>query len=131
MLRDDWFMRQLHEAADAIARAFDNQIAGRFDDALEVLDEGWNGLLANDRTIFEMVDDATAATLLGDARRVRAAARLAQAEGEVLAARGEPGAAAGRWRRALALFTAAHAAHPVPEDAEYLATVRERLGEES
>lgn len=122
-------MRQIHEAAAAVARAFDNQAAGNLDEALQDIEDGWAGLLESERSFIDMLDPATAARILGSGDRVRAAAQLYRAEGEVHAARGDLALARQNLQRALVFLEEAQRSAPAESDAGEIAALRERIEE--
>ncbi|RMG18594.1 MAG: hypothetical protein D6729_06820 [Deltaproteobacteria bacterium] len=109
MFREDWLERVIQEIADLLAGALDLAHRGEHEAALEQIERGYARLLGPQRELLGLVDGASLATLLGDAEKTRALARLLQAEATVHQARGD--ARAARRAEALAEGLSAAASH--------------------
>lgn len=94
VIRDDWFLRQLHAAIEAIARAFTHVAAGDAELAEAEIEDAYAALLGPNRPLLGVVDPETLARLLGSEEAIRALARASEADAALRRALGdEPGGA--------------------------------------
>jgi len=129
VFRDDYVMRQIQQAMEAVARAFGALAGARREEAFEELDQAYDALLEHNRGMMDVVDTATLARLVGSPERVRALAKVSKADGDLRAELGDEVAAARAQARALALLRIAHAEDPDDEDADLLAELERATGE--
>lgn len=129
MFRDDYLMRQIERAMEAVARAFGALAGARREEAERELDGAYDALLEHNRGMMDVVDPVTLARLVGSPAKVRALARVSRADGDLRRELGDPAGAARAHRRALALLRVAHAEDPEEGDPELLAELEARLGE--
>lgn len=123
MLREDYLLKLVREAAAAIARALGKVEEERLDEAQRELDEAWKRLLKMPRDLFFMLDERTVSESIGDDATVRVAARACVAEAQLLARRGDAAGARARHRRALSLYGHVGVGE-APEDVEALAIAK-------
>ena len=127
MLREDYLLKLVRQAAEAIARALKLSDEERHDEAARELAEAWQRLLKMPRDLFFMLDERTVSESIGDAATVRVAARACVAEARLLERRGDRAGARTRHRRALSLYGHVGVGD-APEDAEALAAAKAALG---
>jgi hypothetical protein len=104
VIRDDWFLRQLHAAIEAIARAFTNLAAGDVELAETDIEDAYAVLLGPNRPLLGVVDTETLARLLGSPDAVRALARASDADAALRRTTGDEAGAGRCAERALALY---------------------------
>lgn len=104
MLREDYLLKLVRQAAEAIARALKLTEEEQLDGAERELGEAWQRLLKMPRDLFFMLDERTVSESIGDVATVRVAARACVAEALLLERRGQAAAARSRFRRALSLY---------------------------
>ncbi|MCA9639873.1 MAG: hypothetical protein H6718_20515 [Polyangiaceae bacterium] len=121
MLKQDFVMRIIEKAMQAIARALGYQAKGEDTRALEALSEAYLDLLRVDRQTFETLDIKTLVTLLGPPEVVRTLARVMTIEARTFERMDRPYLAKQRRTRATELYLAVG----VGDDAEDLAALRE------
>ncbi|MBX3184777.1 MAG: hypothetical protein KIT72_07985 [Polyangiaceae bacterium] len=117
MLRDDFIMKQLQRALEAMARAVGMQVRGDDEAALKQLQQGYLEALRVDRHTFEELDTGTLVSLLGPKETVRILARLMTTEARSLERLGQVDLAARRRTRAIEFYGAVGAD---PDDKETL-----------
>ncbi|HEY2958234.1 MAG TPA: DUF6483 family protein [Actinomycetota bacterium] len=111
----DYLMRQIEQAAQALARILVAARGGNRDEALALFDEAYRPLVGVSGRVVASLDEEQLLTLLTsgsapDPRRVGVAIELLVTEADLLAEKGEVGPAAAHYRRALGL-TAYLASH--------------------
>jgi tetratricopeptide (TPR) repeat protein len=104
----DYLMRQIEQVGQMLAAILGLAKGGRGDEALGMFDEAYKPLLGVGSRVVVALDDAQLVDLLTsgsnpDLRRVVLALELLKAEADLYAGAGQPGEAAVRYRRALAL----------------------------
>src|SRR5436190_13512878 len=75
MIREDFLMRLIRQATEAIARMIRKRDDGEYDAAQRDADGAYD-LLGIPRELCDVVDTPTLAGLLGEAEKIRVAARL-------------------------------------------------------
>ena len=83
MLRQDYILRLIEQAAAALARAFAALAGKQYDMALAELSQAFNAASKLDRRSFDALDTRTVARLLGSPEQLRMVARVLAAEAEV------------------------------------------------
>ncbi len=121
MLKQDFVMRIIEKAMQAIARALGYQAKGEDTSAMEALQEAYLDLLRVDRETFESLDTKTLVTLLGPPEVVRTLARVMTIEARTLDRMERPYLATQRRTRAAELYLAVG----VGEGTDDLAALRE------
>jgi tetratricopeptide (TPR) repeat protein len=101
-------MRQIEQVGQMLAHILGLAKGGRGDEALGMFDEAYKPLLGVGSRVVAVLDDAQLVDLLTsganpDLRRVAMACELLKAEADLYAGAGQPGEAAVRYRRAVAL----------------------------
>ncbi len=127
MIRDDYVLRQIQKAIEAIARAFRHQAAADPDQAIEQIQQAYSDLLEHNLAMMDVVDPETLARLVGSHAKVRALAQLSLADGELRQAGGDEAAARRAFARAHTLARIANEGDPRPDDSELLARIEQRL----
>ncbi|MCA9582758.1 MAG: hypothetical protein KC416_13255 [Myxococcales bacterium] len=100
MIQDDYLMRKITRAVEAIARALLGKGQDAEEQALEELDVVLADLLGPHRSMFDQLDATTMARLLGSDELVRTVADTCDAEATLLTRRGETRRATLRRRQA-------------------------------
>lgn len=108
MYQRDYLMRQIEQVGRMLAHILGLAKGGRGDEALGMFDEAYKPLIGVGSRVVAVLDDAQLVDLLTsgsspDLRRVQLAMELLKAEADLYAGAGQPGEAALRYRRALAL----------------------------
>ncbi len=132
MIRDDYVMRMVRQAAEAIARALELFDKGEIDAAERQADSALGQALGPRRDMYGLVDTPTLISMIGTAELVRAVARASWLAGELHLRRGRPKKARGSFLRAWELFQhagvgPAEEAAPAPPDGELMARIAARL----
>jgi hypothetical protein len=130
-IEDDFVLRLIKQIVELIERLIEQLTRAQaaevdLEKAGQSIDEAYKRLLNMDRQLFETLDVGNLARVLGDPDRIERTARLMQAEGDLLRARGDHRAADRRHRRALGLLKAA-APNPAVDDLLKSLTERTRL----
>jgi hypothetical protein len=105
--QEDFLLRQIRQAIEAIARAMGLKGAGKLEEAKEELGAAAAELLGPVAPLALHVDVTTAAHLIGDAGRIDALAKLLVAEAELYEVAGDATAAARATERARGLVAEA------------------------
>ena len=121
MIREDYILRLVKQLADSVRRIARLRGRGDHEEAMAEADRAWGELLDAPCELRDALDGKTLAGLLGHPKSMRAAASLLAEEGRVMAARGDPLAAASRFRRALDLRLEARARDPEVDDSAEVA----------
>jgi tetratricopeptide (TPR) repeat protein len=116
MIREDFILRLIRQLAEAISRIAGLRRSGRHDEAISEAGAAWDELLGHPRTIVEVVDTPTLASLLREPARMRVAAQLLAEEARAHEAKGNPMHAASCYRYALELVLEARAIDPNDDD---------------
>jgi tetratricopeptide (TPR) repeat protein len=108
MYQRDYLMRQIEQAARAIAIILKKALGGDPDEALGMFDEAYQPLLGiSSRVVSTLTDEQLISLLTSgsspDLRRVASVLEVVKTEADVHALRGDEKAAATRYRRALRL----------------------------
>jgi len=108
MYQRDYLMRQIEQAARAVAVILKKALGGHPGEALGMFDEAYQPLLGiSSRVISTLTDEQLVSLLTSgsspDLRRVASVLEVVKAEADVHAMRGDEKAAATRYRRALSL----------------------------
>ena len=108
MYQRDYLMRQIEQVGRMLAAIMGLAKAGRGDEALGMFDEAYKPLIGVGSRVVAVLDDGQLVDLLTsgsnpDLRRVALALELLKAEADLYQGAGQPGEAALRYRRALAL----------------------------
>jgi hypothetical protein len=108
MYQRDYLMRQIEQAARAVAVILKKALGGDPDEALGMFDEAYQPLLGiSSRVISTLTDEQLVSLLTSgsspDLRRVASVLEVVKAEADVHALRGDDKAATNRYRRALTL----------------------------
>ncbi len=108
MYQRDYLMRQIEQAARAVAAILKKALGGDPDGALGMFDEAYQPLLGvSSRVVSTLTDEQLISLLTSgsspDLRRVAVALEVVKVEADVHAQRGDGNAAAIRYRRALRL----------------------------
>jgi tetratricopeptide (TPR) repeat protein len=108
MYQRDYLMRQIEQAARAVAVILKQALGGDPDKALAMFDEVYQPLLGiGSRVVSTLTDEQLVSLLTSgsspDLRRVASVLEVVKAEADVHALRGDEKAAATRYRRALSL----------------------------
>jgi tetratricopeptide (TPR) repeat protein len=111
VIRDDYLMRQIKQAAQALARLLGLRKAGEYDKALELAEELYESL-GIPRGLHDVVDSPTLASMLRSPCFVE--------EGHIFKAKGDPLAAFKCYRRAHELILEARAIEPIEDDENML-----------
>jgi tetratricopeptide (TPR) repeat protein len=104
----DYLMRQIEQVGQMLAAIMGLAKGGRGDEALGLFDEAYKPLIGVGSRVVAVLDDGQLVAMLTsgsnpDLRRVALALELLKAEADLYAGAGQPGEAALRYRRALAL----------------------------
>ncbi len=83
-IKDDFVIRQIEMIGELISRALKLKVERRFEEALDILDEAMEEMFGHQADLLEMVDAHTAATLIGDAMKIRAYADLLKTRVDLL-----------------------------------------------
>lgn len=116
MLREDYIVRLIRELGAFVRRIAGLREEGALQKAMDEAGRGYEDLLGMPPGLSELLDSAGLAELLGQADKIRVAARLSWEEGHLYKAQGDPLAAFGRYRRALELYLEARALDPHEDD---------------
>ncbi len=127
--RDDYVLRQIQQLVELVAALIGKDKPPEIDEADEEVDGAYRRLLNMDRQLFETLDAASVAQMLGESERVRMVAQVMQAEADVWRAAGDVQRAARRYRRALSMLQAAE--DDGAEAAQLMESLRGRLNGES
>jgi tetratricopeptide (TPR) repeat protein len=108
MYQRDYLMRQIEQAARAVAAILKKALGGDPDEALGMFDEAYQPLLGISSRVISTLTDSQLVSMLTsgsspDLRRVASVLEVVKAEADVHAMRGDGKAAASRYRRALSL----------------------------
>ena len=108
MYQQDYLMRQLEQAAQALGRILRRALGGDAVGALAMFDEAYKPLLGVGARVVSTLDETQLLTLLTagsspDLRRVARVLEVLKAEGDLYERAGRPQDAAKRYRRALVL----------------------------
>jgi hypothetical protein len=115
MLREDYIIRIIRQAIQAIAKMAGLRAKGDHEEARRQADAAYD-LLGVPADLAAVMDSAGLAELLRDPDKVRLMARLSQEEAELFKAAGDPLTATARYRRAAELVLEAHRAAPDAAD---------------
>jgi tetratricopeptide (TPR) repeat protein len=104
----DYLMRQIEQVGQMLAHILGLAKGGRGEEALGMFDEAYKPLIGVGSRVVAVLDDGQLVDLLTsgsnpDLRRVALALELLKAEADLYQGAGQPGEAALRYRRALAL----------------------------
>src|SRR5262245_40995502 len=110
--RRDYLLRQIEQLAEVLGAIVGLRVAGRYDEALQLVQQTTEGLLGPLASMVDRLDSASAARLLGGADRIGGYASLVAERAEVDEARGQGARAASGRRRALELYLEAVCAAP-------------------
>ncbi|HZD67783.1 MAG TPA: DUF6483 family protein [Actinomycetes bacterium] len=132
MYQRDYLMRQIEQAARAVAAILRKALGGDPDEALSMLDEAYQPLLGiSSRVVSTLTDEQLISLLVSgsspDLRRVVSVLEAVKAEADVHGMRGDEQAAATGYRRALGL-AAYLAGHSDRLDGQLAADLVERVG---
>ena len=116
MFSEDYVIRLVRRLGDFLARIVGKRNSKDFEGAIAEAGKAWDELLGHPREIVEVVDTPTLASMLREPERMRLASRLLLEEGHAHTGKGDPGQAAGCYRRATELVLEARALDPSPED---------------
>lgn len=109
MIERDYIMRMVQQLAAALTRIFKLKEQEKYDQALDETGEAFNALLGMSPEMMAAFDSATLAQLLGHHEKVKTAAALFRAEGELHQLQGDSATAQTRFQRAFELYLeAAH-----------------------
>lgn len=108
MYQRDYLMRQIEQAARALAAIMKKAMGGEPDQALVMFDQAYQPLLGVSQRVVSTLTDEQLISLLTsgsmpDLRRVASVLQVVKSEADVHAQAGNQQAAAGRYRRALSL----------------------------
>jgi hypothetical protein len=120
MEREDYIHRLIRQFAELLAKLSGLRDQRDYRQALAATEDAWEGMLGHPRSIVEMVDTPTLASLLREPDKIRIGAKLLWEEGKTLAASGDPVHALICYRRAVELVLEARAIAPTDEDSEML-----------
>jgi hypothetical protein len=123
MIERDYIMRLVQQLAAVLKRIFKLKEQEQHEQALVEAGAAYGELLGMSPELMAAFDSATLAQLLGHHERVKAAAALFRAEGELHQRLGEEAGAQARYQRALELYLEAAQAQ-TQSDAECVAAVR-------
>ena len=115
MFRDDYLIKQIKQAAQALARLLGLRKAGEYDKALQLAESLYEEL-GIPRGLHDVVDTPTLAGMLRTADNMRFAAQLQVEEGHIYNSTGDPLAAFKCYRRAHELMLEARALDPIETD---------------
>ena len=101
---DDFMLRQLKQLVELVAAALRLKQPEDEERAQAEIDDLYRRLLNMDRTLFETLDAASVARLLGDADRALHVALVMHAEAQLWESQGEQARARRRGQRALRLL---------------------------
>src|SRR6266699_3261118 len=109
MYQRDYLMRQIEQAARALAAIMKKALGGEADQALTMFDEVYQPLLGVSQRVVSTLTDEQLISLLTsgsmpDLRRVASVLEVVKSEADVHAQAGHQQAAATRYRRALGLY---------------------------
>lgn len=123
MYQQDYLMRQLEQAAQALGRILRRALGGDAVGALAMFDEAYKPLLGIGARVVSTLDETQLLTLLTagsspDLRRVARVLEVLSTEGDLYDQAGRPKEAATRYRRALLLggFLATHSDEALDRD---------------
>ncbi len=123
MIERDYIMRLVQQLAAVMRRILRLQEQEKYDQAQQEVEEAYGELLGLERELLMSLAPATAAPLLGEAGKIKIAARLLQAEADLAGRRGDAEAALRLRSRALEFYLEALAVAEQVEDDDY-ATLR-------
>jgi hypothetical protein len=112
MIRDDYLIRLIRQAVQALARIVSLNRRKQYDAALAEAGDGWDRLLDVPREVVDVIDDRSLIELLRDPDKLRVAAQLLAEESIALRGKGDPVNGAVTARRAIVLYAAARARDP-------------------
>ncbi len=118
ILERDYVMRLVKQVVDLLALALGLKKAGKFDEAIQVLENGCLSLLGMPYSALALVDSKSAADLLGQPARVVAFGRLLEERASVEEAKGDLLAAASRRLHATEIYLEALTRAPAQHDAQ-------------
>ncbi|HUS28715.1 MAG TPA: hypothetical protein VMZ53_09400 [Kofleriaceae bacterium] len=120
MEREDYIHRLIRQFAEFLAKLAGLREKGEYRQALVATADAWEGMLGHPRSIVDVVDTATLASLLGGPDKMRLGVKLLWEEGKTLTASGDPVHATICYRRAVELLLEARAIAPADEDSTML-----------
>ncbi|NUO82641.1 hypothetical protein HUU05_21425 [candidate division KSB1 bacterium] len=123
MVERDYIMRLVQQLAAALTRIFKLKEQEKYEQALDETGSAFNELLGMSPELMAAFDSATLAQLLGHHQRVKTAAALFRAEGELYQRKGEEAVAQARYQRAFELYLEA-AQMQEQSDAECVEAIR-------
>lgn len=123
MIERDYIMRLVQQLAAVMRRILRLQEQEKYDQAQQEVEEAYGELLGLEHELLISLAPATAAPLLGEAGKIKIAARLLQAEAELAGRRGDAESAHRLRSRALELYLEALAVAEQVEE-EDCATLR-------
>ena len=126
MIKEDYLLRQLEQAWEALLRAAVATKELEVEQAEQALGQVYKALLKVPRTLFVSLTAASLVPMLGSPEIVRSLARASFLEGEIAAQRGKKRHALSCYQRALELFDAVGDGD-VAEDIEAAAAVRTKF----
>jgi tetratricopeptide (TPR) repeat protein len=126
MFQNDYLLRIIQQAAEAIARMLGLRDKGDYAAALRQADSAWD-LLGVPRELLEVADSASVAGFLRHPDSIRVAARLCAEEARLHELRGDSLTAFARYRRALELLLEARLLDPGFDDREELRDLAARV----
>ena len=117
MLTEDYFLRQIAQAAAVVAKVLGLSKAGQFQEAYKVIDQAIEELLGLKTSIAKQMDDTGLVSLLTtingvDPGRLFALADIFKAEGDVLANQNRRDESHYSYQRALILYLEFSARYP-------------------
>jgi hypothetical protein len=121
MFREDYIIRLIKQVVDFVARLAGLRLEGRYDEAITEAGKGWDELIGHPRTLVDVTDSPTLASLLREPAKIRAAAQLLLEEGRAHEGKGDAAHAAVCYRRAFELTLEARAIEPSPDDGAAIA----------
>src|SRR5258705_12320476 len=90
VLREDLRLRLVQQLADAIARIAGLRRDGRHEEAIAESGRAWDELLGHPRTLVDVVDTPTLASMLREPARMRVGVHLLLEEARAHEAKGNP-----------------------------------------
>ncbi len=135
MLTEDYLMRMINQAIAALLKATGLKKSGKYEEALQALDQAFEQLSGLPANVLKQLDDASLLTALSpqgqvDVGRLAVLADLFKEEGEILDLLGRSAAATASAERALRLILEAVLAagtDPSPENAGKIEALYSRL----
>jgi hypothetical protein len=104
VIRQDYLLRLIQQAAEAIAKALGLIDRGELQAAEREVEGAFRGLLKVDRQTYGLLDARSLVPLLGPPEVVRALARLSKMSGDIKTAAGHPKTARKHYLRAMQLY---------------------------